>query len=105
MNQGFFIAGSGVYKEGGVNMNTAIIKNINYFLHSLNLLPESKVDSDVFDRATSDAVIKLQTNHKAQKVDGKIGSETKAIMDKIANTIGEKRLSLTFSTSLPGCSK
>ena len=90
MNQGFFIAGSGVYKEGGVNMNTAIIKNINYFLHSLNLLPESKVDSDVFDRATSDAVIKLQTNHKAQKVDGKIGSETKAIMDKIANTIGDK---------------
>jgi hypothetical protein len=90
INQGFFIPGSGVYKEGGVNMNPEIIKNINYFLHSLNLLPESKVTSDVFDRVTTDAVIKFQANHKAQKVDGKIGSETKAIMDKIANTIGDK---------------
>lgn len=87
---GFFTPGSGVYKEGGINMNPEIIKNINYFLHSLNLLPETKVDSDVFDRATSQAVIKLQTDHKAQKIDGKIGSETKAIMDKVANYVANK---------------
>lgn len=90
MEQGFFTPGSGVYKEGGINMNTEIIKNINYFLYSLNLLPESKVDSESFDRATADAVIKFQTINKAQKVDGKIGSETKAIMDKTANFLANK---------------
>lgn len=88
--QGFFMSGSGVYKEGGTNMNPEIVKNINYFLHSLNLLPESKVDSDDFDRATTDAVITFQKNGKAQKIDGKIGSETKAIMDKTANYIANK---------------
>lgn len=90
MEQGFFTPGSGVYKEGGINMNTEIIKNINYFLYSLNLLPESKVDSESFDRATADAVIKFQTINKAQKIDGKIGSETKAIMDKTANFLANK---------------
>lgn len=90
MEQGFFTPGSGVYKEGGINMNSEIIKNINYFLYSLNLLPESKVDSESFDRATADAVIKFQTINKAQKIDGKIGSETKAIMDKTANFLANK---------------
>ena len=90
MEQGFFTPGSGVYKEGGINMNNEIIKNINYFLYSLNLLPESKVDSESFDRATADAVIKFQTINKAQKIDGKIGSETKAIMDKTANFLANK---------------
>lgn len=90
MEQGFFTPGSGVYKENGVNMNPEIIKNINYFLHSLNLLPESKVDSSYFDRETADAVVKFQTINKAQKIDGKIGSETKAIMDKTANFLANK---------------
>ena len=90
MEQGFFTPGSGVYKEGGINMNNEIIKNINYFLYSLNLLPESKVDSESFDRATADAVIKFQTINKAQKVDGKIGSETKAIIDKTVNFLANK---------------
>ena len=90
IEQGFFLSGSGVYKEGGTNMNPEIVKNINYFLHSLNLLPESKVDSDDFDRATTDAIITFQKNSKAQKIDGKIGPETKAFMDKTANFVANK---------------
>lgn len=90
MEEGFFTSASGIYKEGGISMNPEIIKNINYFLYSLNLLPESKVDSESFDRATTDAVMKFQTINKAQKIDGKIGNETKAIMDKTANFLANK---------------
>ncbi len=90
IEQGFFTPGSGVYKEGALGMNPEIIKNIHYFLNSLKLLPDTKVDSDVYDRATADAVIKFQTINKAQKIDGKIGSETKAIMDKTANFLANK---------------
>jgi hypothetical protein len=90
IEQGFFMSGSGVYKEGGLGMNPEIIKNLHYFLNSLKLLPDTKVDSDVYDRETADAVIKFQTINKAQKVDGKIGSETKAIMDKTANFLANK---------------
>lgn len=90
MEEGFFTPGSGVYKEGGMNMKPEIIKNINYFLNGLNLLPETKLDSDSYDRSTAEAVIKVQTNHKAQKIDGKIGSETKAIMNNLANFLANK---------------
>jgi hypothetical protein len=90
IDHGFFTPGSGVYKEGGLNMNPEVIKNIHYFLHSIKLLPDEKMDSDVYDRTTADAVIKFQTINKAQKIDGKIGSETKAIMDKTANFLANK---------------
>lgn len=90
IEDGFFMPGSEIYGEGEFNMESEIIKNINQFLHYLNLLPETKVDSDSYDSSTTEAVRKFQEINKAEKIDGKIGPETKAIMEKTANFLADK---------------
>jgi|LakMenEpi03Aug12_release.lakeMendotaPanAssembly.Ray.scaffolds.fasta_scaffold272846_1 hypothetical protein len=88
--RGFFSAGSSIYKEGANNMDSESIKNINNFLHSLTFLPDSKVDSNVFDSETTKAVLKLQQINKAKLTDGIIGPETRSIIEKTAQMIAQK---------------
>jgi peptidoglycan hydrolase-like protein with peptidoglycan-binding domain len=71
-------------------MDSESIKNINNFLHSLTFLPDSKVDSNVFDSETTKAVLKLQQINKAKLTDGIIGPETRSIIEKTAQMIAQK---------------
>ena len=78
------------YKEGDGTMNPEIIKNINNILVKLTILPDSKINSTQYDSQTTEAIRTLQMNHSAEFVDGKIGQETKEIMEKIINHIQNK---------------
>lgn len=79
-----------IYKEGATGMNPEIVKNINNILVKLTILPDSKINSTQYDSQTSEAIKTLQMNHSAEFVDGKIGPETKEIMEKIITHIQNK---------------
>ncbi len=85
-----FFTDNVIYKEGGSSMNSEIIKNINNILNKLTILPESKINSTSYDSQTSEAIKTLQLNHGAEAVDGKIGPETKEIIEKIVTHIQNK---------------
>lgn len=89
-DRGFFSSDTSIYREGSRTMDAQNIMYINNMLHSLKLVPDSKLDSMVYDAETRDGIMKFQSINRARLVDGIIGSETRRIIEKTAKAIADK---------------
>lgn len=85
-----FFTDSTLYKVGGMSMDSETIILVNNILNKLKLLPDSKINSNIYDSETAEAIRLFQENHKAEKIDGIIGPETKGLMDQVITFLFSK---------------
>jgi hypothetical protein len=87
---GFLTTDKLVYKTGSQKMNPEVVKLINNFLVYLKDLPNSKINSEVFDTITEQGIKSFQTKAGTRLVDGKVGRETKSKMKEVGTLFREK---------------
>lgn len=85
-----FFDDSTIYWAKSASMKAEQIKNVKYFMSSLGLLSDEAIGSEKFDDALTLAIEKFQRQSKAKKVDGKIGPETRALMEATAKYVSQK---------------
>jgi len=89
-NLGFFTTDRLVYKVGSRKMNPEVVKLINNLLIYSGNVEKSKLNSEVFDTITERGVKDFQMKAGAKLQDGKIGRETKALINGYVQALKQK---------------